>query len=137
MPFGLLGRDGFRNGVEERRLGREPGAGFFRHLHPVDPDGKLTAPARFQIGIEIELALDERRHTGGAGFVVSDDAIADRDPCHGQGSNCSRRFQGFQGVWFQAVPGLPGFQPLERLARWNPVELNFWNIWNPWNLWNN
>ena len=121
---GLLG-DGFSNGFEDRRLGRETSAAFLGDLHPVNPYGEFAAATRFEIGVKTELVLDERRHTGSAGFVISNHAEPDLDPCHG--SNCSRRFQGFQGVCsnvprFQ-VPtvGTIGHEPVEpTLEPWNP-----------------
>lgn len=102
--------DRFSNGFEDRRLGWETSAAFLGYLHPVDPHGEFAAPTRFEIGAQPEVVLDERRHTGSAGFVISNHAEPDLDPCHG--SNCSRRFQGFQGAWY---PGTSGTS---------------WNLWN-------
>lgn len=85
MPFDsgrAVGRDGLGDGLDDGLLRGESGAGLFRDLRAVHPDGELAAAAGFEIGIEVERFLDERRHTGGARQVVSDLAVANADAAH-------------------------------------------------------
>ena len=63
----------------------------------VHPHAELAAAAGLEIGVDAGVLLDERRHTGGAGQVISNHAVTDLDPCHG--SNRSRRFQGSKGLF--------------------------------------
>jgi hypothetical protein len=81
-PWPGLSSDGFSNYFEDRRLGRETRAAFLGNLHPVNPHAEFTAATWFEIGVETEFVLDERRHTGGAGLIVSNHAVADADAAH-------------------------------------------------------
>jgi hypothetical protein len=75
----------------ERRLdlaGRGKAAGrLLREQHlAVDGDLEDAAPALDQLGARPEPLLDRGRQTGGAGEVVSGDAVLDRDPLGHPGS---------------------------------------------------
>ena len=48
----------------------------------VEPHGELAAIAHDLVGLEAERLIDERRHTGGAGSVISDLAVANPNTCH-------------------------------------------------------
>ncbi len=84
-------------------LGGEASTSFLGDLSIVEPYGELTSAAWFQIGLEIELVFDQRRHTGGARLVVSNHAVADLDSHSFHSSTVpkrSRGSKGFQRVWF-------------------------------------
>src|SRR5512145_7732 len=51
-----------------------------KHGLPVDPDLENAAAARYEHDFCLEFPFELRRQTGGAWFVVSDQAILDFDP---------------------------------------------------------
>ena len=60
----------------------KPSRVFFATTLPPTPHGELTAVAGGHVDVEAELGLDQGRHTGGTGLVVSGDAVADGDVGH-------------------------------------------------------
>jgi hypothetical protein len=96
----------------------ESATGLLGDLDAVDPDGELAASTRARDRRRAERVLDERRHTGGAGLVISNHAITNLDPCH-QVPIVPERSKGFQEVSFQLFQGFQAFQPLVRLEPWN------------------
>jgi hypothetical protein len=92
-PAERLFQGGFHR-FDDGELTGKAGAGLLDDFVSVNPDTELAAPAGLEFGVLVQLFLDKRRHTGGAGQVVSNDAITNLDMGHG--SNGSRKFQKYQ-----------------------------------------
>ena len=61
---------------------RKPVGVLLRHGLLTDPYRELTAPALDDVGVDPGFLLDERRHTGRAGTIVSDLAVSNADALH-------------------------------------------------------
>ena len=60
----------------------KPVSALLRHGLLIDPYRELTTPALDELGVDPSLLLDERRHTGRAGTVISNLAVSNTDALH-------------------------------------------------------
>src|SRR5215210_2926709 len=69
----------FRHCFHDSFFRRKSAARLLGHLRTVDPDRELPSGTGFELDLELERLLDERRHTGSARLVVSHYAVTDLD----------------------------------------------------------
>ena len=113
------------DGLDDRGVGGKTGSALLDNLLPIQPDAELTASARLEIGLQIQLFLDERRHTGGARQIISNDAVTDPNPVHTvpMVPERSKGSKGFVLTEFQNFWNRRRTMPLELLEPLEPLAL--------------
>lgn len=83
------------DGHQHLPLIRKDEPAFLSYDPLVNPDGELAAAARDEFYFrEVELLLEQIRHTGGARQIVSNDAVANGDTFH-TGLQCAPLLERF------------------------------------------
>lgn len=70
------------NGHQDGIVGWKPVGVLRCHSLLIDMHRKLSAPADDELGAQSSLLLDQRRHTGRAGMVISHLAVSNGDALH-------------------------------------------------------
>jgi hypothetical protein len=112
---------------------------FLSDLPLADPHGELAAPAGEDLGVEIQVALQLRRHTDGVRAIVSALAVADPNRRHGSSGRAYCRplaglsavrtvelaASGQSGVYavVERVAVDPASGPAERIQVWGAFAL--------------